>query len=295
MDQKVIDSHFHIFDLNVRDSYPNQNESHGFPPPGVIGRSHSLQELEKTVQECGSQVLGGVFVQCYNDCPEEIEWVYSQAKQSNKLLGVVGGLDLTKHDKMREMINKYKGREEGHKFLGVRYLLAWDKEDFMLREDALKGLQILAENNLTFDWHTPTSGPFSTIKNIPEVAKKIPELKIVINHIAKPFGSDFNTWADEITKASKFKNVYCKLSGLNDEVNFYSVDALRPYVKHCLESFGPDRCMFGSDWPVCKMSKEEDAYATQIALLKELTAHLNNEEKDNVFYKTAEKFYGLFD
>ena len=114
-----------------------------------------------------------------------------------------------------------------------------------------------------------------------------------------------------MTKASKFKNVFCKLSGLNDEVNFYNVDALRPYVKHCLgkkmasyfakknhsivESFGPDRCMFGSDWPVCKMSKEEDAYATQISLVKELTAHLNNEEKDNVFYKTAQKFYGLFD
>lgn len=178
MDQKVIDSHFHIFDLNVRDSYPNQNESHGFPPPGVIGRSvemfygliflnkgilssfrnHSLQEIDKTMQESGSQVLGGVFVQCYNDCPEEIEWVYSQARQSNKLLGVVGGLDLTKHDKMREMITKYKGRGEGPKFLGVRYLLAWDKEDFMLRKDALEGLQILAENNLTFDWHTPTSG-----------------------------------------------------------------------------------------------------------------------------------------
>ena len=108
--------------------------------------------------ESGAQVLGGVFVQCYNDCPEEIDWVYSQAKQSSKLLGVVGGLDITKHDKMREMINKYKGREEGPKFLGVRYLLAWDQEDFMLREDALKGLQILADNNLTFDWHTPTSG-----------------------------------------------------------------------------------------------------------------------------------------
>ena len=108
--------------------------------------------------DSGAQVLGGVFVQCYNDCPEEIDWVYGQAKQSSKLLGVVGGLDITKHDKMREMINKYKAREEGPKFLGVRYLLAWDQEDFMLREDALKGLQILAENNLTFDWHTPTSG-----------------------------------------------------------------------------------------------------------------------------------------
>ena len=71
---------------------------------------------------------------------------------------MVGGLDITKHDKMREMINKYKGRKEGPKFLGVRYLLAWDEEDFMLRADALKGLQILADNNLTFDWHTPTSG-----------------------------------------------------------------------------------------------------------------------------------------
>ena len=77
-------------------------------------------------------------------------------------------------------------------------------------------------------------GPFSTIKNIPEVAMKIPDLKIVINHIAKPFGIDFKTWADEMTKASKFRNVFCKLSGLNDEVNFYNVDALRPYVTHCL-------------------------------------------------------------
>ena len=81
-------------------------------------------------------------------------------------------------------------------------------------------------------------GSFSTIKNIPEVATKIPDLKIVINHIAKPFGSDFKTWAEEMTKASKFRNVYCKLSGLNDEVNFYDVDALRPYVQHCLGKIG---------------------------------------------------------
>ena len=124
----------------------------------MLFRSHSLQEIEKAMEESGSQVLGGVFVQCYNDCPKEIEWVYGQAKQSSKLLGVVGGLDITKYEKMKELINKYKGREEGPKFLGVRYLLAWDQEDFMLREDALKGLQILADNNLTFDWHTPTSG-----------------------------------------------------------------------------------------------------------------------------------------
>ena len=67
---------------------------------------------------------------------------------------------------------------------------------------------------------------------------KIPDLKIVINHIAKPFGIEFKTWADEMTKASKFENVFCKLSGLNDEVYFYNVDELRPYVKHCLGKIG---------------------------------------------------------
>ena len=53
--------------------------------------------------------------------------------------------------------------------------------------------------------------------------------------------------------------------------------------------------MFGSDWPVCKMSKEKDAYATQIALVKELTEHLNDDEKNYIFYKTAQRFYGLMD
>ena len=112
------------------------------------------------MEESRSQVVGGVFVQCYNDCPEEIDWVYNQANERNKVLGVVGGLDLTKHDQMRELINKYS-RMEGPKFLGVRYLLAWDEEDFMLREDVIQGLQILADNQLTFDWHTPTSGEHS--------------------------------------------------------------------------------------------------------------------------------------
>ena len=78
------------------------------------------------------------------------------------------------------------------------------------------------------------TGSPSTIKYIPLIASKFPELKIVIDHIAKPFQIDFSSWAAEMTEAAKYRNVYCKLSGLNDEVNFYDVEALRPYVEHCI-------------------------------------------------------------
>ena len=66
------------------------------------------------------------------------------------------------------------------------------------------------------------------------IARKFPSLKIVINHIAKPFLTNFDIWAAEMEEAGKFENVYCKLSGLNDEVKFYDVDELRPYINKCL-------------------------------------------------------------
>merc|ERR1719242_1730108 len=96
-----------------------------------------------------------------------------------------------------------------------------------------------------------------------------------------------------MTKASKFRNVYCKLSGLNDEVNFYDVDALRPYVQHCLDSFGPGRCMFGSDWPVCKLSQPFADYSRTMKLMVDLTAHLTAEDRALIFGRTAIQFYGL--
>ena len=78
------------------------------------------------------------------------------------------------------------------------------------------------------------SGQPSTIRHIPMIARKFPSLKIVINHIAKPFLTNFDIWAAEMEEAGKFENVYCKLSGLNDEVKFYDVNELRPYLNKCL-------------------------------------------------------------
>jgi len=288
--QKIIDSHFHVFDLDVRNSFPNQNQSMGFPDHEIIQRNHTVNEAEECMK--GSNVAGAVFVQCYKDCPQEVDWILQQAKDSKIVAGVVGGLDLLNHDELKRNISKYSGASRP-RFIGVRYLAVWDENDFMGRDDLHQGLKILADNNLTFDWHTATSGSPSTIKFIPQVASKLPNLKIVINHIAKPFQISFQPWADEMTAAAKHPNVYCKLSGLNDEVKFYDAEELKPYIDHCLAVFGPSRCMFGSDWPVCKKSHPDDSYATQVSLMKQLTSHLTAEEQHMVFYQTAVNFYGL--
>ena len=118
-------------------------------------RNHTLDEAVACMKS--NNVVGSVFVQCYNDCPEETEWVLEQAKHSDTVLGVVAGLDLVKHQKMKEAIEKFR-MMSGPKFVGVRYLFPWVGEDYLYREDVQKGLQILSDNGLTFDWHSMTSG-----------------------------------------------------------------------------------------------------------------------------------------
>ena len=102
---------------------------------------------------------------------QEVDWVYQQTRDSSKVLAVVGGLDLVKHDKMKEAIARFS-RSKGPRFVGVRYLLVWDEEDYLTREDVhqgeetfvtfvyylIQGLRILSDNGLTFDWHTSTAG-----------------------------------------------------------------------------------------------------------------------------------------
>ena len=117
MNSKIIDSHFHIFDLDVRKTFPNQNVSHGFPephqkeicrfapffPPTLLlylspTRTHTVSEAMSEMKQ--ANVVGAVFVQCYSDCPEETDWVYSQVAAQPGVLGVVAGLDLLKHQKV---------------------------------------------------------------------------------------------------------------------------------------------------------------------------------------------------
>jgi len=288
-ENRVIDSHFHIFDLEFRANLPNKNASHKFPSPDqkAIHRTHTLKEVEIELRSCG--IEDAFFVQCYNDCPEESEWVAEQAAQHQVLKGVVGGLDLTKHDKLRKYITEW-GQWARPTFLGVRHLLEFEDDDFLLQPQSQGGLAILDENNLCFDLQAQPKH----LKAIAEVAGKFPGLKMVLDHLAKPEylkEDGFKVWAEDILEVAKHKNVFCKLSGMINEVPDCTPDTFRPYVEHCIKVFGASRCMYGSDWPVCKLASPYHGYKQVLGLLEELTSHLSKDDRDMIFYQTAKTFY----
>ena len=132
---------------------------------------------------------------------------------------------------MRSSIEKFLGVPRP-KFVGVRHLISFEEEDYLTREDVHQGLQILSDHGLTFDLQSYPN----TIKHIPLIAQKFPNLKMVIDHIGKPnyLENGFAGWAKDISALAKYKNVHCKLSGMINEVPFWSTESFRPYVQHCL-------------------------------------------------------------
>ena len=125
---------------------------------------------------------------------------------------------------------------------------------------------------------------------------------MIVDHISKPYISKGTTmclagWKEDMTRAAQHSNVFCKLSGLVTEVDpdhhaiGWGTDTFRPYIEHCLAVFGADRCMFGSDWPVCKLAGAE--HSQVVKLMQEILDHLGEEEKEMIWRKNAIKFYKL--
>jgi len=289
---RILDSHFHVYDLTVRASFPRQNASHGFPAPSMeaIHRDVDLKEAEKEASD--NNVKEAVFVACYNDCPEEVRWVFEEAKNHSFLKGVVGGLDPTKHQELKKCIDEFCGIQHP-KFVGIRHLISFEDVDYLTREDVHKGLKILEDNNLTFDLQSYPD----TLKHIPLLATKFPRLKMVIDHFGKPFLDGvgaFDKWREDISAAAKFSNVFCKLSGM-DWKGEWSPSCFQPYVQHCLEEFGTKRCIFGTNWPVCKLDLVQPMaeYKDVIELVDKLLEGRTDEEKEDIFYNNAVRFYNL--
>lgn len=117
---------------------------------------------------------------------------------------------------------------------------------------------------------------------------------MVIDHLSKPKieDQDIHDWSLDLHRAATFPNVYCKLSGMVTEADWknWKPADLKPYVEIALEAFGPERCMFVYDWPVCELA---GSYETVFSTLRELTQTLSPSERNLIFGETAKRFYRL--
>jgi L-fuconolactonase len=253
----IIDSHQHFWDPARADySWMTDNVA-------PLRRRFGPEDLEPSLREHG--VSGTVVVQARHSL-EETRELLELAVAAPFVLGVVGWVDLTVD------VPTQLAALEGC-LVGVRHQVH-DEPDpgWLLRDDVQCGIAAVGEAGLAFDL-------LVRLRELPaaiETVRRHPETRFVLDHVAKrPPSPDDEAWAEGVTALAELPNVSCKLSGLFTETDPAGT------VEHALRWFGPDRCMFGSDWPVCLLAAD---YADTLAIVG---------DDENVLARTAIHTYNL--
>lgn len=218
----------------------------------------------------------------------ETDFLLELAQPEPFVAGVVGWLDMESED----FAGQFADYCDKPKFIGIRPMLQdLSEDDYILKPEVLESLELIARADCRFDFLTYT-------RHLPYVLRaleKVPGLRAVIDHISKPEikAQKLEPWRSLIREVAQHSNVYCKLSGMITEADHqhWTPDHLRPYVDHVVECFGPERVMFGSDWPVCLRAGTYDRVVD--ALDSILSRSLSEDLRAAVFGSNAERFYGL--
>jgi len=277
----MIDCHFHVWDIS-KDYYR-------WLTPDLDELYHTFSIEDYKNNAAPFQIKAAIVVQAADDIKESIS-LLKTAEENHIVQGVIGWIDFESKNSLDDIkyLSKYSH------FKGVRPMLQDIEDvDWINNPEFKKIFEALVEHNLIFEALVRKEH----LKNIINIAKQYPDLQIVLNHGAKPTinenfdEEEFNKWATLMKELSSYENVTCKLSGLVTEcTNGYSKELLMPYVKTIIDSFTPQRVIWGSDWPVVKL---KCSYEEWVTLSKDLLSYLNKDEQNNIFENNAKKLYNI--
>ena len=275
---QVIDSHHHFWDVGMRD--------YQWMPPGesVLRRNYLPEDLAPVLEQAG--VDKTVIVQAHQSV-EETTWMLDIAENTEFVAGVVGWVDLTADD-VGDTLDELQANQW---FKGVRHI--WHDEpddDWLARPGPINGLREVEARGLAYDFLVRPQH----LKYVPEIMDKVPDLRSVIDHIAKPLIAEkvVEPWLEDLREVANIPGMMCKVSGMVTEADTenWTPDDLAPYVAHVLGMFGYDRLMYGSDWPVCRLA---GSYQQVIGAARNTLSSLTAEESAAVFGGNAARFYRL--
>jgi L-fuconolactonase len=273
----VIDAHHHFWDPSHRD-YPWMGDD-----LAAIRRRFGPEQLAPLLAASG--VDRTVLVQTVSSLDETREFL-AAAAANDFIAGVVGWVDLT-DPSVGATLAELRAGDGGAFLVGIRHQVHDERDPvWLLRDDVRRGIQHVGEAGLVYDLLVKTRELPAAV----ELATSFPDLRFVLDHSAKPriaAGPRDPEWERAMAPLAKCKNVYCKLSGLVTEAGWttWTPEALEPYVVRVLDWFGPERCMFGSDWPVCLLASD---YARVVSTTRAIVG-----ESDDVFGATATRVYRL--
>jgi len=321
-DIEIVDPHHHL--------WPGPPRTEG----AKAENRYLLEDLWKDT-ESGHKISKTVFVECgqgyYESGPDamkpvgETKFVYEVAEEAKldkskaQIEGIVGHADMMIGSSAREVLEAHVEEGKG-RFKGIRHGASWDESEEIRNSHSIpirhiyldskfqQGIEQLDALNLTLDaWNY-----HKQIKELTELAKCFPNLKIVQNHFGGPLGIGpyknkreevFSEWKDSISELAERENVYMKLGGLAMPINGWGwhkrelpatsdelVEKHGKYYLHAINSFGVKRCMFESNFPVDKRSI---SYPILWNGFKRVVRDYSLEEKEFLFSKAAAEFYSL--
>ena len=277
MSLKKIDSHQHFLK-------PDQVSYCWMKPDMPFAKDFLPSDLKPWLDKHGVQKT--ILVEAA-DSEEENEFMFQLAEENDFIAGIVIWLDMESPSFAQEL-TRYS---EMPKFVGIRPMIeSIEDEAWMIRPAVKKSFGQLQEQSICFDFLThPKHLPYAL-----QILDEFPKLRTVINHISKPPIKEgiLAPWAELIEKAAAHENVYCKLSGMITEADHerWKTADLTPYIRHILKVFGPQRCMFGSDWPVCLLA---GTYDDVVDALQQNLGGLSAKDIESIFWDTASRFYRI--
>jgi L-fuconolactonase len=278
----VVDAHHHLWDP-ARHDYPWLDEG-----LAAIRRRFGPDDLRPVLSANG--VDRTVLVQTISSVDETREFL-ATSHETDFIAGVVGWVDLT-DPSINDTLADLRSGPGGERLVGIRHQVH-DEENprWLLEPDVLRGINAVSDAGLVYDFLVRTRELPAAI----EVAKRLPDARFVLDHMAKPriaSGPRDLPWESAMALLAECNNVSCKLSGLVTEAGWttWKPEDLAQYVSRALDWFGPERCMFGSDWPVCLVAA---TYAQVTDALRQALVGLDESEADGIWGGNAMRVYRI--
>jgi L-fuconolactonase len=274
----TVDAHLHIWDLE-RSDY-----SWLTPELGPLHATFTPEQARAELDEAG--IASAVLVQA-EDSVRDTELMLEAARRHPWVAGVVGWVQLDDPAVAEQQLERW---QDAPRFCGVRHLVHDDpRDDFLALPGVRASLRRLADRGLPLD--VPDAWP-RHLAATADLASALEDLRIVVDHLGKPpfGGADWERWRATLREVAARPNTTAKVSGLQVPGRPFTADEVRPAWEVALELFGPERLMWGSDWPLTVLvGGYGHAWHVMFTLIAELSPH----EQDLILAGTARSLYGL--
>ncbi len=233
----------------------------------------------------------GAFVVVQADClpaesAAEVDWLSDLAEAGAPIRGIVAHVPLELGHRCEPELSD---RVSNPLVVGIRRLIQDEEPGFALAPDFVAGVRMLSAYELAMDVCVRRT----QLVELEQLVARCPDVTFILDHMGKPRVDprERAEWAADLLRLARHPNVRCKLSGLGSETDddHRTAAVMVPFLHTALDAFGPERCMFGSDWPVAAMTL---TYVAWMDVVRSAIADLTEPEREHVRHGCASRTYG---